>query len=698
MSKDPTAYFGDAVFNDHVMRTRLSSDTYRSLKETIEAGEPLDSSIAGEVAAAIKQWAVEQGATHYTHWFMPLSGTTGEKHEAFLQPLGNGKVILDFSGKALIKGEPDASSFPSGGLRETAAARGYTAWDCTSPAFVKDKTLYIPTAFFSHTGEVLDKKAPLLRSTEALNRQALRLLRLFGNTTARQILVNIGPEQEYFLIDRDTYRRRPDLRATGRTLFGAPPAKGQELSDHYYGVFADDVSAFMQDLDETLWHLGVAAHTKHNEVAPCQHELAVVFSPCSMAVDQNLLVMEQIQKIALRHNLVALLHNKPFEGLAGSGKHVNWSLATDTGENLLDPGEDVTTNIQFLTFLGAVIKALDTHGDLLLFSISDASNEHRLGSHEAPPPILSMTVGEELQSVIDCIEAGKPLVRFQERATNLGVNSISLFTVDTTDRNRTSPFAFTGNRFEFRMPGAKGDVAAPCYILNTILAEALSDLADALTGAEDIKTAALNLFKEIIMRHKRVIYNGDNYADSWAREAERRGLLRLESAVTAIHRLIDQKNINVLASQNVLTEEESRARHDVLLENYSNEVALEARTAIEMVHRDIYPACLADLQAKAAVVGACESASPGSTPASLADKLQELSELVDAISEQAEVLEEALRTAADGSTELGRAELFSTEVKTALSDLRAVVDRAETRVARKYWPYPCYGEILNRLV
>lgn len=692
---DPTGYFGDMVFDDRVMQTRLSAETYQSLKATIDAAEPLDSSIAGEVAAAMKQWAVEKGATHYTHWFMPMTGTTGEKHDAFIQPTATGAVILEFSGKALIKGEPDASSFPSGGLRETSAARGYTAWDCTSPAFVKDSTLYIPTAFFSYTGEVLDKKAPLLRSVEALNRQAMRLIRLFGNTTARKIISTIGPEQEYFLISREDYQKRPDLRYTGRTLFGTQPPKGQELSDQYYGALSDQVSAFMQELDSTLWQLGVSAKTKHNEVAPGQHELAVVFAPSSRAADNNMLVMELMKRIALKHDMVCLLHEKPFDNLSGSGKHINWSLATDEGENLLEPGDDSALDPQFLLFLGAVISALDTHGDLLLMSVSTPSNEHRLGSDEAPPAILSMSVGEDLQRLIDCVETGQPMVKNNCPATNLGVSSMSLCTVDTTDRNRTSPFAYTGNRFEFRMPGSSANVAGPIFILNTIVAQSLSEIADQLSGAPDVSARAIDIFKQIVLRHKRIIYNGDNYAASWTREAERRGLLRLECATQAIHRYIEPKNIQVLAAQNVLTAAEVMARHDVMLEHYTNILAIEARTAMDMVRRDILPACLGYLRELGDTVRICETVSDRLACARVDfDRLADAAETIHA---RCEALAAELEAAMAKPVGLNRAEAFGQSVRPAMAALRTAVDRAERMMPTVRWPYPGYGQMLHRV-
>lgn len=689
---DPTDFFGDRVFNDCVMRTRLSDATYHSLKETIDAGEPLDSSIAGEVAAAMKQWAVEKGATHYTHWFMPMTGTTGEKHDSFIEPTGDGKVILEFSGNALIKGEPDASSFPSGGLRETAAARGYTAWDCTSPAFVKEGTLFIPTAFFSYTGEVLDKKAPLLRSVEALNRQGMRILRILGNKTARKIVPTIGPEQEYFLIDKEHYKARPDLRYTGRTLFGARPPKGQELSDHYYGALSDRISAYMRDLDRELWLLGISAKTKHNEVAPGQHELAVVFDPSAVASDRNLLTMEMMKKIALRHGLVCLLHEKPFAGLSGSGKHVNWSLATDDGVNLLDPGPSPSENHVFLLFFGAVIAALDTYSDLMLVSVSTAANEHRLGSHEAPPAILSISIGEELEELIEAIEKDKPLRSRDTASTNLGVASMSLCTVDTTDRNRTSPFAFTGNRFEFRMPGSSLNISGPCFILNAVVAQALGEIADELADSEDVPAHALSIFKSIMMRHKRIIYNGDNYAVSWSEEASRRGLKRLDNAVEAIHNFIDELNINVLAAQNVLTPAETISRHDMLLDNYSQVIAIEARTSVSMVRRDILPACLAALSELSRTYLSLERA--GLEPDYLSNMIGELNELTADMKRQLEALEATLLEAEAKPCGLTQAVAFSTDVRDERAKLRMIVDAAEQIVARDLWPYPSYGDML----
>lgn len=692
---DPTGFFGDLVFNDHVMRTRLSDATYHSLKETIEAGQPLDSSIAGEVAAAMKQWAVEKGATHYTHWFMPMTGTTGEKHDSFIQPTSDGKVILEFSGNALIKGEPDASSFPSGGLRETAAARGYTAWDCTSPAFVKDGTLFIPTAFFSHTGEVLDKKAPLLRSVEALNRQGMRILRLLGNTKTRKIVSTIGPEQEYFLIDKKHYDARPDLRYTGRTLFGAAPAKGQELSDHYYGVLPERISAYMSELDRELWLLGVPAKTKHNEVAPGQHELAVVFDPSSVAADRNLLTMEMMRTVAARHGLVCLLHEKPFANLSGSGKHVNWSLATDDGMNILDPGPNPAKNYVFLLFFGAVIAALDKYPDLMLLSVSTAANEHRLGSHEAPPAILSISVGDELEELMAAIEQGKPWDIRNTSATNLGVDSMSLCTVDTTDRNRTSPFAFTGNRFEFRMPGSSTNISAPCFILNAIVAQELGIIADELSAAENVEQQAMFIFKNIIMRHKRIIYNGDNYAATWSQEAERRGLRRLDNTVDALHTFIDEANVNVLAAQNVLTPAETLARHDILLDNYVQVIAIEARTSLEMVRRDIMPACLKTLGKWAKTYNELLAAKQEADY--LAELISKLNGLIAQMKQDIEVLLNALSAAEALPCGIAQATAFSTEVRQARSCLRETVDACEVIMPREDWPYPGYGEMLYYL-
>lgn len=694
MSHELVRYFGDMVFNDHVMRARLSLDTYQSLKATIEAAEPLDSSIAGEVAAAMKQWAIEKGATHYTHWFMPMTGTTGEKHDSFIQPTVGGKIILEFSGKALIKGEPDASSFPSGGLRETSAARGYTAWDCTSPAFVKEGTLYIPTAFFSHTGEVLDKKAPLLRSVEALNRQGMRIIRLFGNKTAKKIISTIGPEQEYFLIDSKDYEKRPDLRYTGRTLFGARPSKGQELSDQYFGIISERVAAFMHELDDALWRFGVTARTKHNEVAPGQHELAVVFDPSSVAADHNMLVMEMLGKIAKRHGMVCLLHEKPFKNLSGSGKHINWSIATDEGENLLDPGEDITKNPQYLIFLGAVIKALDTYGDLVLMSISTAANEHRLGSHEAPPSILSMAVGEDLEQLIHCIEEGKPLVKMDQISTNLGVASMSLCTVDTTDRNRTSPFAYTGNRFEFRMPGSSVNVAGPCYILNAIVAESLATIADDLAGAKDVHARAYDIFKQIILRHKRIIYGGDNYAESWAVEAKKRGLIRLDNTVDAIHQFIQEKNIQLLSSQNVLTREETIARHDVMLENYAYVIAIEARTAIDMINKDIVPATLKYVSELYTCIEQWKTLEMSVEP--ILDRHKKISELLKHILMGVFELEAVAKEAEAIKDYYTRAKFYSIEVRDKMAEVRSYVDELELIMPTEIWPYPSYGQMLYR--
>ena len=582
--------FGSLVFNDDVMREKLPKDVYKSLRKTIDRGTDLDINVANVVANAMKDWAVEHGATHYTHWFQPMTGITAEKHDSFISPTSNGKVIMEFSGKELIKGEPDASSFPSGGLRATFEARGYTAWDPTSYAFIKDGSLYIPTAFCSYGGEVLDKKTPLLRSMEAISEQAVRVLRLFGNTSVRRVNTTVGPEQEYFLVDKKYYEAREDLMFTGRTLFGAKPPKGQELEDHYFGVIKPRVAAFMKELDEELWKLGVYAKTKHNEVAPAQHELAPIFTTTNIASDHNQLTMEMMKKVAERHGLVCLLHEKPFAGVNGSGKHNNWSISTDKGQNLLDPGTTPYENAQFLLFLVAVIKAVDDYQDLLRISVASAGNDHRLGANEAPPAIVSMFVGEELEEVLDAIEKGTDYKGGEKQTMEIGVHVLPNFPKDTTDRNRTSPFAFTGNKFEFRMLGSNQSISGPNIVLNTIVAEELKQFADELEGAEDFTKALNDLIRKTIKEHTRIIFNGDGYADSWPIEAAKRGLLNYKTTVEALPHFIDKKNIDLFTSHNVFTEKEMISRTEILLETYSKTINIEALTLNDMVKKQILPA------------------------------------------------------------------------------------------------------------
>lgn len=691
---DLTRYFGEAVFNDRMMRTRLSTQTYRSLKSTIEAGTPLNKDIAAEVAVAMKQWAIEKGATHFTHWFLPMTGQTAEKHDAFLDTLRDGQVILNFSAKALIKGEPDASSFPSGGLRETAAARGYTAWDCTSPAFVKEGTLYIPTAFYSYTGEVLDKKAPLLRSNQALSRQGMRLLKALGNHHSKMIVSTIGPEQEYFLVDKEAYEKRPDLINCGRTLFGARPPRGVELSDHYYGAINPRVLAFMQELDETLWHLGITAKTRHNEVAPTQHELAIIFDPSSVAVDHNMLVMEMMKKIAERHGMVCLLHEKPYAGINGSGKHINWSIATDDGENLLDPGRNPCENTQFLLILTAVIAAVDRYGDYLTLSVATASNEHRLGSHEAPPAILSVAIGAELQAILDSIKNGLEYSSPDRTCTNLGVDSMSVSTVDTTDRNRTSPFAFTGNRFEFRMCGSSLNIAGPCFILNTIIAKTLGELADQLEDCEDREKRSLELIRQIMEEHERVLYMGDNYSAAWPEEAKRRGLSVVADAVEAILHMKDPAFIELFSEEGVLSPLESVSRCDILLENYAAVVGIECRTALDMFTRQIRPAIMGYTHTLAKGIAASERIGIEQKVAKdllsdLTGKLQTLASVHDALHKRYLAVEEVDDLAAKAKT-------FHDIVFAELQHLRDSVDECEVLIPASDWPLPSYAELLRR--
>ena len=680
------------------MRQRLPKDTYRALKQTIKEGKALDSTVANVVASAMKDWAIEKGATHFTHWFQPMTGVTAEKHDSFISPKDDGTVIMEFSGKELIKGEPDASSFPSGGLRATFEARGYTAWDPTSYAFIKDGTLCIPTAFCSYSGEALDKKTPLLRSMEAINAQALRILRLFGNEDVHSVTTTVGPEQEYFLVDLDMYNEREDLRYTGRTLFGAKPPKGQELEDHYLGALKPRVAAFMKDLDEELWKLGILAKTKHNEVAPAQHELAPIFSTTNIATDHNQLTMEVMKKVADRHHLACLLHEKPFAGVNGSGKHNNWSISTDTGVNLLEPGETPQDNAQFLLMLCAVIKAVDEHQDLLRISVASAGNDHRLGANEAPPAIVSMFLGDELTAILESIESGTPYDAREKSEMVIGVNVLPHFPKDTTDRNRTSPFAFTGNKFEFRMLGSTFSISGPNVILNTIVADALCQFADVLEKADDFTSSLNTLIKSTIQEHKRIIFNGNNYTDAWVQEAQVRGLLNLKSTADALPYFISEKNLALFDKYHVFTPTEVLSRYEILMENYCKVLDIESLTMLEMVHRQIFPAVSAYSGALAETANA-KSALCADLPHRMSRRWSEsCAPLQTSLMERAEVLEKALLDIKAISDLKQCAEFYRDTVIVAMNELRAVADELETLVSREYWPFPTYGDLLFGVV
>ena len=686
--------FGSMVFNESVMQSRLPKDTYKSLKKTLHTGVPLDLSIANVIATVMKEWAIEKGATHYTHWFQPMTGITAEKHDSFITPADDGAVIMEFSGKELIKGEPDASSFPSGGLRATFEARGYTAWDPTSYAFIKGKTLCIPTAFCSYGGEALDKKTPLLRSMEALSKQALRILRLFGNDTVKRVYTSVGPEQEYFLIDREMYDRRPDLRFTGRTLFGAKSPKGQEMDDHYFGVIKPRVAAYMEELNEELWKLGILAKTEHNEVAPAQHELAPIYTTTNIATDHNQLTMEIMQKVAAKHGLVCLLHEKPFAGVNGSGKHNNWSMATDSGVNLLSPGKSPYENAQFLLFLCAVIQAVDEYQDLLRLSVASAGNDYRLGGNEAPPAIVSMFLGDELTEILEAIESKSSYSKREKVEMQIGVDVLPHFPKDTTDRNRTSPFAFTGNKFEFRMPGSTFSIAGPNMVLNTIVAEELSQFADLLEQASDF-TAALNkLIRRTIREHKRIIFNGNNYTDEWVEEAERRGLLNLRTTPEALPLFAAEKNVRLFAKHCIFTETEIRSRMEILLDNYIKTIQIESLTMVELVKKEILPAIIAYTRELSAAALDKRSLSAEIDISVELDTVRRLSSLAACIKADAEKLESALVEVRTHSTAAEQASFCRATVFVAMQELRTVVDEAETLVSAKHWPFPTYGELL----
>ena len=692
MAANVMEIYGSKVFNEHVMKERLPSATYKSLKNTLHKGAPLDIEVANVVASVMKRWAMELGATHYTHWFQPLTGITSEKHDGFVSPVGDGTAIMEFNGKELVRGEPDASSFPSGGLRATCEARGYTAWDPTSYAFVKDDVLCIPTAFVSYTGEALDKKTPLLRSMNALSNQAVRILKLFGKDVD-YVSTTVGPEQEYFLIKKEDYEARQDLILTGRTLFGAPSAKGQELEEHYFGVIRPEVSAFMKELDEELWKLGVPAKTKHNEVAPCQHELAPIYDTTNVAIDHNLLTMEMMKKIAPKYGLVCLQHEKPFEGVNGSGKHNNWSLST-TEENLLDPGDTPMENLQFLVFLAAVIKAVDEYADLLRTSVATPGNDHRLGANEAPPAIISIFVGEELEAVIDAIASDSPYAGPVKMKMDLGVDVLPKFSKDTTDRNRTSPFAFTGNKFEFRMPGSSQNLSDCDTILNTAVAKELKGYADELEGAEDFTSAAIALVKRTIRDHRRVIFNGNGYTAEWEAEAAKRGLPNMKNTPAALPALIDPKNIALMEEFGVLTKVEMHSRYEVELEHYSKVINIEALTMLEMARKQLLPAVNSYMSELANTAASKLAVSENISVRSETKTLTKLSADADAMSDAVDTLQDAVDASKALPTEAEKAVAFHDNVLPAMDALRAAADDAETICGEDYWPLPSYSKML----
>ncbi|TDT51257.1 glutamine synthetase III [Fonticella tunisiensis] len=691
--------FGINVFSDAVMRERLPKSTYKALKKTIDEGKPLSLEVAEVVANAMKDWAIEKGATHFTHWFQPMTGVTAEKHESFISPSGDGRAITEFSGLELTKGESDASSFPSGGLRATFEARGYTVWDCTSPAFLKEDeggiTLYIPTAFCSYTGEALDKKTPLLRSIEAISKQAIRVLRLFGNTTASKVIPTVGPEQEYFLVDRDLYMKRKDLVFTGRTLFGAKPPKGQELEDHYYGSIKERVAAFMSEIDTELWKLGVAAKTKHNEVAPGQFEIATIYNDCNISTDHNQLVMDTLKKVANRHGLVCLLHEKPFEGINGSGKHVNWSLSTNEGENLLNPGKKPHENKQFLIFLAAVIKAIDEYADILRVSTASPGNDHRLGANEAPPAIISIFLGEQLTDILEQIEKGEIRGTKQSEELAIGVTTIPSLYKDVTDRNRTSPFAFTGNKFEFRMVPSSVSISDANFILNTVVAETLSQIADRLEGAANFEEEVEEILKDIVKNHRRIIFNGDGYSKEWVAEAERRGLPNIKSTVDAIPALITEKAIKLFEKHNVLSFSELNSRYEIMLETYIKQINIEANTMLDMGKRQIIPAVVRYLNDIALSINQIKASGTAVDTAFQEEILEEVSGYAASFKKHIKELEELVSEGAsfEGSM-FEKACFYRDQVVEAMKRLRADGDKLETVVDEKLWPFPTYGDLL----
>ncbi len=686
--------FSSMVFDDATMEARLPKETYRALKKSVSEGTPIDGAVATVVANAMKDWAVEKGATHYTHWFQPMTGVTAEKHDSFISPKAGGKVIMEFSGKELIQGEPDASSFPSGGLRATFEARGYTAWDATSYAFIKDGVLYIPTVFCSYGGEALDQKTALLRSMEAISHEALRILKLFGNTDVKAVRTTVGPEQEYFLVDKSVFDRREDLIYTGRTLFGARAPKGQELDDHYFGAIKPRVTAFMKELNEELWKLGVLAKTEHNEVAPAQHELAPIFTTTNIAADHNQLTMELMQKIAKKHGMVCLLHEKPFAGVNGSGKHNNWSLSTDTGVNLLEPGATPSENAQFLLFLTAVIKAVDEYQDLLRISVASAGNDHRLGANEAPPAIVSMFLGSDLTDVLKAIETDTKCGAKQKEVMRIGVHTLPKFSRDTTDRNRTSPFAFTGNKFEFRMLGSAASISSANTVLNTIVAEELRLFADTLEGATDFEEALHNLIKKVICEHSRIIFNGDGYDEAWVREAEKRGLYNLKTTPDALAHLLDKKNTDLFISHGVYSMVELEARHEVLLENYSKTIGIEALTMLDMARKDILPAMSAYTTKLAAAIATKRGTAPSLDTTYEEETLARLGTLLTTAYRATESLDRDLNASKTIGDSVALADFFKSRIREDMTALRIPVDEMETLAATEAWPYPSYGDLL----
>ena len=690
--------YGSLVFNDKIMREKLPKDMYKALKKTIENGTHLELDVANSVAVAMKEWALEHGATHYTHWFQPMTNFTAEKHDSFISPTVDGQVIMDFSGKELVKGEPDASSFPSGGLRATFEARGYTAWDPTSPAFIKDRTLYIPTAFCSYSGEALDKKTPLLRSMDTLNKEAVKILRLLGNTEVKHINTTVGPEQEYFLVDKDLYNKRKDLIFCGRTLIGAPAPKGQEMEDHYFGTLKPRVSAYMHDLDEELWKLGIPAKTKHNEVAPAQHELAPVFDTTNVAVDHNQLTMEIMKKVAAKHNMVCLLHEKPFEGINGSGKHNNWSMSTDTGVNLLDPGKTPAENTQFLVFLVAVIKAVDDYADLLRISVASAGNDHRLGANEAPPAVVSIFLGDELTEVLKAIENDEFFAGHGAVQMDIGAKVLPHFVKDNTDRNRTSPFAFTGNKFEFRMLGSSSSVANPNIILNTAVAEVLRQFYEKLKDvpADEMESAVHELLKQTIIDHKRVIFNGNGYTDEWLEEAEKRGLYNLVSTPDALPHFIDEKNERLLTSHHIFTDAELHSRYEIKLENYVKTLHIEANTLVEIIQKDLLPSITTYMEKLAQTASLKKSVVPDISVSTEASLLSRLTELAETMTKNLETLkaDTAMAEYEVGKDLLKSAKLYQSVVLTDMEKVRVSADAAEALIPDSILPYPTYGKLL----
>lgn len=689
--------FGSMVFNEDIMRQKLPKDTYKSLKKTIKEGSPLELEVANVVANAMKDWALEKGATHFTHWFQPLTGVTAEKHDSFISPTGDGNVIMEFSGKELVKGEPDASSFPSGGLRATFEARGYTAWDPTSYAFIKDGTLCIPTAFCSYTGEALDKKTPLLRSMDALDKQALRVLKLFGNTTAHRVTTTVGPEQEYFLVDKSLWEQRKDLIYTGRTLFGTLPPKGQEMEDHYFGAIKPRVAAFMQDLDRELWSLGILSKTKHNEVAPAQHEMAPIFTTTNLSADQNQLTMEVMKKVALKHNLVCLLHEKPFAGVNGSGKHNNWSMSTDSGVNLLEPGATPRENAQFLLILAAIISAVDEHQDLLRDSVASAGNDHRLGANEAPPAIISIFLGAELQAVLDSIENDTPYNNKGHEKMVLGTSVLPAIPKDTTDRNRTSPFAFTGNKFEFRSLGSSVSISGPNVVLNTIVAESLDNFATKLEGSKDFNADLHNLVKEAIKAHKKIIFNGNGYDESWVKEAAKRGLLNLKTLPDAMELYLQKKNVDMFTKYGVYSKTELDSHYEIKLEKYSKVLNIEVNTMIDMAQKDIIPATYAYIESLTNTALAVKTLTPSAKCLAATKIVESLSTLVDDLAKEVEGLEAISQKAKEIADVMAQARFYAKDVIPQMAKVRETADKIEVQLAEDYKPFPSYGDLLFRV-